>query len=130
MEIECLLEKQLTAPFEPNYKEIVAKAKDAITASTEKLNTPYFKKEWLIDLLKEQKTKREDLILQLEKMDKTQWIKQPYIRFVNSKNANQKGAQWQFKENIVLEHKTQGTIVLDILKDGSIGGFELLNELD
>jgi len=90
----------------------------------------YFKKEWLIELLKKQKPKSTDLILQLEKMNETQWIKQPYIRFVNSKNANQKGAQWQFDENIVLEHKTQGTIVLDILKDGRIGGFELLNELD
>jgi len=90
----------------------------------------YFKKEWLIELLKEQKSKRTDLILQLEKMDKTQWIKKPYIRFINSKKANQKGAEWQFDENIVLEHKTEGTIVLDILKDGRIGGFELLNELD
>ena len=93
-------------------------------------NRNYFKKEWLIELLKEQEPKRTDFILQLEKMDKTQWIKQPYIRFVNDKNANQKGAEWQFVENIVLDHKTEGTIVLDILKDGRIGGFELLNELD
>ncbi len=90
----------------------------------------YFKKEWLIELLKEQKPKREDLILQLEEMTVSEWIKKPYIRFVNGENANQKGAEWQFDENIVLEHKTEGTIVLDILKDGRIGGIELLNELD
>ncbi len=90
----------------------------------------YFKKEWLIELLKEQKPKREGLVLQLEEMTASEWIKKPYIRFVSGKNANQKGAQWQFQENIVLEHKTQGIIVLDILKDDRIGGFELLDELD
>jgi len=97
---------------------------------TEYSKSNYFKKKWLIDLLENQNPTQTNLITQLKEMKAKRWLKQPYIRFVNNENANQKGAEWQFEDNIVLEHKTEGTIVLDILKDGRIGGFELLNELD
>jgi hypothetical protein len=39
---------------------------------------------------------------------------------------NKKGAEWQFDENIVLEHDKLGTIVIDFLKDKRIGGIEFV----
>ncbi len=125
-EIECLLEKQLSEPFEPNYLEIIAKARNQIQHT----ENNYFKKNVLIELIKEQMSNRIDLIAQLQNIKTKKWLKKPYINLVDNKNANQKGAEWQFKESIVLEHKAEGTIVLDILKDGRIGGFELIDQLE
>jgi hypothetical protein len=48
---------------------------------------------------------------------------------VNSEKPNQKGSEWQFDENIILEHETEGTIVLDVLKDGRIGGIEFVSQI-
>lgn len=85
--------------------------------------------EQIIELLKKQKPERLDLINELEKSDRKTWIRQPYIYLVSAENANQPGSEWQFQENIVLEHETEGTIVLDILKDGRIGGIEFVNQI-
>jgi len=46
--------------------------------------------------------------------------------FVKPKRPNHPGSEWQFKENITLEHPEFGDIVLDVLKDGRIGGIEYL----
>lgn len=89
----------------------------------------YFKIEWIIDLIKEQEPERLDLIQQLEDSNIKKWIRQPYISLVSAERPNQQGSEWQFEENIVLEHETEGTIVLDILKDGRIGGIEFLNQI-
>jgi uncharacterized protein YuzE len=89
----------------------------------------YFDIRWLIELLHEQEPNRLDLIEQLEESDMKKWIRQPYIYFVSAERPNQPGSPWQFKESIVLEHKTEGTIVLDILKDGKIGGIEFVNQI-
>ncbi len=93
------------------------------------MNELYFDIEWIIELIKEQKPERLDLVDQLERSDIRKWIRQPYIQFVSSENANQPGSDWQFDENIVLEHDTEGTIVLDILKGGRIGGIEFVNQI-
>ncbi len=87
----------------------------------------YFKIEWIIDLIKEQEPERIDLIEQLKNSEIKEWLKQAYVRFVNGFRPNQPNSEWQFEENIELEHPTEGTIVLDILKDGRIGGIEFLN---
>ncbi len=89
----------------------------------------YFKIEWIIDLISEQEPERKDLIEQLNKVEIKSWVGQPYIHFVSGQNPNQEGSEWQFEENIVLEHETEGTIVLDILKDGRVGGIEQLNQI-
>lgn len=85
-----------------------------------------FKIEWIIELLKEQEPERTDLIEQLERNERREWFRQAYIRFVNAERPNQPNSEWQFDENIELEHPTEGTIVLDILKDGRIGGIEFI----
>ena len=95
----------------------------------EKMKTPYFDIEWIIDLIKEQEPDRTDLIEQLKKSDRKKWIRQPYIHFVSGARPYQPGSEWQFEENIVLEHGSEGTIVLDILKDGRIGGIEFVNQI-
>ncbi|WP_053990080.1 hypothetical protein [Mangrovimonas sp. TPBH4] len=83
----------------------------------------------IIELIKQQEPDRLDLIEELEKSDRKKWIKQPYIQFVSAERPNQPGSEWQFGENIVLEHETEGTIVLDILKDGRIGGIEFVSQI-
>ncbi len=85
-----------------------------------------FKIEWITELLKEQEPERKDLIEQIDKIERREWLRQAYVRFVSGFRPNQPNSEWQFEENIELEHPTEGTIVLDILKDGRIGGIEFL----
>ncbi|MBB3701259.1 hypothetical protein KMW28_03645 [Flammeovirga yaeyamensis] len=91
------------------------------------METPEFHIDHLIKLLKEQEPQRLDLVFHLEKLITKKWELQPYIQLVSDENANETGAEWQFDENIVLEDQQQGTIVLDVLKDGRIGGIEFLD---
>jgi len=85
--------------------------------------------EQIIELIREQEPDRHDLIEELEKLEKKKWIRQPYIHFVSAERPNQPGSEWQFDENIVLEDETEGTIVLDILKGGRIGGIEFVSQI-
>jgi hypothetical protein len=52
-----------------------------------------------------------------------------YVYFVHSTNANQPGAEWQFRESVFLDLPTGGTILIDVLKDGRISGFEWYSRL-
>lgn len=90
---------------------------------------PYFDIEWIIEMIKEQEPDRVDLIDQLKKSERKKWIRQPYISFVSGERPNQLGSEWQIEKNIVLENEKEGTIVLDILKDGRIGGIEFINQI-
>ena len=65
----------------------------------------------------------------MQKSERKEWIRKPYIRFVTGERPNLPGSEWQFEENVVLEHDTEGTIVLDILKDGRIGGIEFVSQI-
>jgi hypothetical protein len=94
-----------------------------------KMKDPYFHIAWIIELIQEQEPDRLNLIEQLEKVERKKWVRQPYVQFVSSYRANQPGAEYQFEESIVLEHETEGTIVLDILKDGRIGGIEFVSQI-
>ena len=85
-----------------------------------------FKIEWIIELLKEQEPDRIDLIAYLEKVEQQEWFRQAYVQFVSGYRPNEPNSEWQFDENIELIHPTEGTIVLDILKGGRIGGIEFL----
>ena len=78
----------------------------------------------IIELVKLQEPNRQDIIIALTNSFGGQWKGKAYYSFVDSSNANQKNAEWQFDENIVLEHETLGTIVIDYLKDKRIGGID------
>jgi len=86
--------------------------------------------EKIIKLVQEQQPDRHDLVSALRNCKGGQWTSKGYYLFVDSKNANEPGAQWQFDENIVLEQENNGDIVLDILKDGRIGGIEFIDLID
>ncbi len=92
------------------------------------MREPYFDIKIIITLIKEQEPERLDLIDQLRKSNKQKWIRQPYVQFVSVERPNQLGSEWQFEENIVLEDEKEGTIILDILKDGRIGGIEFVKQ--
>jgi hypothetical protein len=83
----------------------------------------------IIELVEKQEPERQDIILALRNAVGGHWESRAYYKFVDSKNANKKGAEWQFAENIVLEHDKLGTIILDYLKDKRIGGIEFLRFL-
>jgi hypothetical protein len=85
-----------------------------------------FNPQWIIDLVKEKEPDRTDVISALSKCTSGKWESVGYIHFVNPENANEPGADWQFHESIVVEHYTEGTIVIDVLRSGKIGGLEFV----
>lgn len=93
------------------------------------MNDPINIKE-IIELVKQQEPDRQDIIEAIQNASGGQWTSNGYYRFVDSKNANQPGAVWQFDENIALEQENRGDIILDILKDGRIGGIEFIDLID
>ena len=85
--------------------------------------------EAIVELIRKQNPERVDIINQLKKLSKKEIELKPYVQFINSDKPNQKESEWQFNENIILEHETEGTIVLDVLKDGRIGGIEFIKQI-
>lgn len=77
----------------------------------------------------EQEPDRTDLIEHLEKSPRRKWIRQPYISLVSAEEPNKPGSEWQIADSLVLEHEKEGTIVLNILKDGRIGGIEFVSQI-
>jgi hypothetical protein len=87
----------------------------------------YFHLNWIFDLVKEQEPERLDVITQLENIGNIKWIRQPYITFVPTENPNQ--FNLEYDDNVVLNHPTEGTIVIDILKGGRIKGIEFISQI-
>ena len=78
----------------------------------------------IIEHLEQQEPLRQDVIKALTECRGGQWRGNAYFQFVDSTNANQNGAEWQFDDNIVVEHPKKGTIIIDFLKNKKIGGIE------
>jgi len=81
---------------------------------------------WLVRLKEVQEPSRPWLARALQACTKCRWESRAYVHFVNPSNANKPGAEWQLRENIVLDDPAEGELVLDILKDGRVGGLGLL----
>ncbi len=77
--------------------------------------------QWLVDLAMEQVPSETELHDALRNCTK---IRGDY--FVDSSRPNKPGSEWQFDRNVTLDHPELGYIVLDILKDGRVGGIEYL----
>ena len=90
------------------------------------MSEPYFEIGSLIELVSEQEPDRPDLVKQLKQCVIRKWIRQPYVQFVSDENADGAGL---IGESIVIEHPTEGTMVVDVLKDGRIGGIEFVNQI-
>lgn len=84
----------------------------------------------LIKILEKEETKNENLIILMQNCNGGKWKNKAYYQFVNSENPNQVGSEWQFLDNVVIEHKVIGTIIIDLLKDNRIGGFEFYNLIE
>ena len=93
-------------------------------------NWKTYNPQWLIDIANEQIPDKPEIILALSNCVKAKTESKAYIYFVNGDNPNEPDSEWQFKENIVLEDKTHGTIILDVLKGNQIGGVEFLKYLE
>lgn len=85
--------------------------------------------QWIVDIAKEQIPDKPEIILALSKCIKAKIESRAYIYFVNGDNSNEPNSEWQFEENIMLEDKKNGTIILDVLKGKKIGGVEFLKYL-
>ncbi|MBD0404974.1 hypothetical protein [Flammeovirga sp. EKP202] len=101
-----------------------------LSCSSIQMQKREFYTEQIIALLKEQEPEREDLIEDLQNSKIRKWLIQPYVYFISAEKPNQIGSDWQFDENIVLEHETEGTIILDILKGGRVGGIEFIDQIE
>jgi hypothetical protein len=86
--------------------------------------------EEIIKLVQGQEPARQDIIAALRNCKGGHWYSSGYYNFVDSRNANQTGSEWQHDECIVLEQQNQGDIVIDLLKDGRIGGIEFIDLID
>jgi len=86
--------------------------------------------EEIIKLVKEFEPVRQDINLALQNCKEGNWSSKVYYKFVDSINANQIGSEWQHEECIVIESKKEGDIVIDLLKDGKIGGIEFINLIE
>jgi len=84
----------------------------------------------LIELVKQQDPNRQDLVIALTNCIGEKWKDKAYFQYVDSKNANQIGAEWQIEENIIIEHPTKGIVIINLLKDKRIGGIEFYEFLD
>ncbi len=81
---------------------------------------------WLVALARQQKPDQPGLAEALARCERA-WIRSvAYTYFVDPVNANRHGAKWQVARNVMLQSPDQGESVLDVLKDGRIGGVEFL----
>ena len=81
----------------------------------------------IIELVREEHPDIQDVITGLQNSVGGHWRSKAYYQFVDSKNANQIGAEWQHDDCIVV---VKVDIVIDLLKDGRIGGIEFISLLD
>ncbi len=58
------------------------------------------------------------------------WESSAYVRYVTSINPNQPKSQWQFETNVVINHRSLGMVVIDILQGDRIGGIEFVDRID
>lgn len=84
---------------------------------------------WLIQLAKEQAPEYPWLPSALSKCTRSRWRGEAYLSFVDDARPNEPGSAWHFLENIVLEHPSQGELVLDILTEQRVGGVEFLSRI-
>jgi hypothetical protein len=81
-------------------------------------------------LIQVQEPERKDIIIALQNCDDGYWASRSYYQFVNTINSNKAGSDWQNEECLVIETENEGDIVIDILKDGRIGGIEFINLIE
>ena len=84
---------------------------------------------WLVDAARQLCPEEPWLPAALERCTRALHESRAYVYFVDPANPNAPGSEWQFVENIVLDHPIEGDLVLDILTDRRVGGVEFLSRL-
>jgi hypothetical protein len=84
---------------------------------------------WLIAVAEEQAPDDTVLLEGLARSTHALGQNPAYVRFVSQANANQLGAEWQFERNVIFEDTPFGFVVVDVLKDGRIGGIEFVDRI-
>ncbi len=84
---------------------------------------------WLVEAAAREYPDQPRLAAALARCTRARWESSAYIRFVTARRADRPGAEWQFESSLMLDDTVHGTVVLDILRDGRIGGAEFLSRL-
>ena len=82
---------------------------------------------WLIAIAREQAPEDTVLLDGLARSTHALEQRPAYVSFVSSANANEPGAEWQFERNVTFDDTPYGFVVVDVLKDGCIGGIEFVD---
>ena len=85
--------------------------------------------DWLVKLAEKQLPKEKWLHEALKQCTEYSIESELYNYFVPSENPNKPGSKWQFDKCISLEDPKEGSLVLDILKSGQVGGIEFLGRM-
>ena len=85
--------------------------------------------QWLVELAREQHQDKHWLAEAFSKCTRAQTGGRAYVYFVDHSNPNKPCSEWQFDQNLTLDHPDRGEIIVDVLKGQRIGGIELMNEL-
>ena len=88
-----------------------------------------FDPSWVVELAEQQIPERAEVIEALKNCISGYWEGDAYFRFTEAQDPNMPGSKWQFKENIILKSATEGTLVLDWLETGEVGGIEFLSRI-
>jgi len=83
----------------------------------------------LVRLAREQLAEEPAIAEALAKCSRSRRESKAYVHFVDPSRPNEPGSDWQFDRNVFLTDPERGDLVLDVLKDGRIGGVEFLNRL-
>lgn len=84
----------------------------------------------IIKLVQEQKPESQEIVSALQNCQDGHWSGKAYYQFVDSGNPNEPGTEWQHEECIIIEQQNDGDIVIDLLKDGRVGGIEFTDLIE
>lgn len=84
---------------------------------------------WLVELAREQCPGEPALAEALARCTRARREGRAYLHFVEASGVGRPGAEWQVERNVMLESRREGAVVLDVLRDGRVGGVEFLARL-
>jgi hypothetical protein len=89
----------------------------------------YFDLGDLVELLKEQDPERHELAQNLASLKGRLEIRRAYIPIGSTEQLIGQTGSSPIVETVVLEHPSEGTLVLDILENGELHGIEMINQI-
>jgi hypothetical protein len=84
---------------------------------------------WLVEWLRENEPELGWLADALARCTRAMDGGPAYLCFVDPADANQPGAAWQMDRSVTVDHPVEGTLVVDVLTGGRVGGIEFLARL-